>query len=910
MESIICASDLSRGYKSQSPDTAHQPIWTSARCNRLLRPLSSKLALLRKAQALDAKRESEGNKDTKSSNDGHSAFSIDGLNVAEVISQTSAKPNINISGWTPSPRPRKRIKRTYSSREVAHVPYEISAEPRKSTSTAQTSKSLPGSFFRLSKYNSKLNQQCPLYEEQKILEQPASRVQPLGKNGTLGSEIRVGVSFRQFAKSKYPDRWQLIEGIQNGLETLLKVTTQAKRIDRLGARSLFSTCLNSVPQYIALEDAWCKIEDPESKADISSAVYNELEAYGSTLDGGWKPLKEVVRAHGISMLGSAVKDGLFEFPIAQNLVIICLDRGAFDEAQHIVECMIVRNTSNSASPCLRVSLTNVLLVLNHFACCSGRFGFQFRQLANMFRSGNLPIEWLLSDDMVGCWSRVMGSVTNRDSDSRHAGFLLQSVALISSDISDASLISKIHSMRLQLQAENKSVHMKPYQGKHADEFFNTYPYPTTLGAENKEFEIQPTNLDLLAAIFSIDLLQSSSATIEFPKHGSGILQLMASQVCQILEVDRPYMKSGRHKSHMDRFCLLLLAAGVSSASAGDNNMGLSYYVNFIKDVDLGQEFSDIAASFLCTVADCCGRATSDDGFQYIQNIIQVLVDLYTSCDCELAMRVFVGNIAASAAIQYSRSTSLPKHLSWALEIESLFNRLRVGMDGQTPCKKPGTSFVKTKLGYRWEEGICEWVAGTPIVSIPKFAVNKDQDITSPSLGLDDNLSSAPTLISSPAKAPTYLAQIPANSPRINNQAVLADNEPKIFEKTAYGWFLHVEIDSLNRINTQSPSEMAKRKFAFLDHTPSAHLSCAGSKIEKFHGPELVQNLPEDRHSNSKASLSGVESMQSIWQKPKTGLTELILTCDSINSNTTRKPSPVLVEPPMEQEESADELSFS
>lgn len=918
MEPIVHTSPLPRRSHTQypeSPDAAIQPIWTTARCNRLLRPLSSKIALLRKSQALSAKRECGGRKDLNSkishSIYHHGAFPADKARAAaKVVCQASITPNASISDWAPSPRPRKRIKRTYSSKELGHGLNEEPAKPEASTSTAKIFEFHPESLIEGLSYGFKVDKLCPLSEEQKIFEKSGLiRVHSLGQNVVLSTEMRVEESFRRFLKLRYPDGWQLIEGIQNGLETLLKVTTNNEVGNPFGARSLFSTCLKSVPQYISAEEKLSETEDPENKVDVSSAVYSELEAYESSPSGGWKPLKEVVRAHGVAMLGSAVKDGLIELPVASNLVRICLNRGAFDEGQHLVECMIgtMQNILKSASIKGRI-LGYGLSVLDQFASFSGRFGFQFRQLADIFRNGNIPIEWILSDDMSECWSRVMRSITDGDSASRDAGILLQTVALMASGVSDISLTSKIHNIRLHLNGLPNTVHMKSCRGRHADKVFR-YPHPGHLGIENMKLATQTMNSKLLAAVCAIDLLQSSTVIAgseDLPKTCLQVLQAIVLQACQVLELHIPLVDSEKSKPNTNHFFIPLLAAGVSSAVAGNSGSGLGYYLDIIKGVNLSQEFFDSAVSFLCAVAKCCGRATSNNGFQYIQKITQELVDFSTSSDCEAATRMFIGNVAASTAIQYSRSTSMPKHLSWALEIESLVNRMTVGVDGQTPGKSLGASLAKPKPGFRWEEGICEWVAGTPRVSIPKPTVYKDQDITSPSPDLDHKIASATALQISPIKAPTCLAEVSVTSPKLNSKAVSLKNKSDSLENQSYVVFLNVEIDNSRRVNALTLNEGLKRKLDSLNDSQSP-----GVMIKKPCTLEGLHEPPQLKAPRPKASRSCVEYEKSRCPEHEKRPSDQISACVANTGQTVRKPSLVAVELRIDQDtESADELSFS
>lgn len=858
-----------------------------------------------------AKRERDEKRDLRDkipySREGHKVSSIGAVGTAsEAISQTFIRPNAIVSDWEPSPRPRKRIRRTYSSRELEHSLCERPAKHEASSFTTTLPKFSAEPLIQNLSYDFKADQLCSSSLQQKMIERPVpTKVESSEPISIVSTDSRLGDSLRRFAKSKYPDRWQLIEGIQNGLETLLKVTTKPELIPRLGARSLFSTCLKSVPHYIFLEESRCKMEDPENKVDVSLAIYDELEAYGASPHGGWKSLKEVVKAHGISMIGSVVKDGLIELPIASYLVKICLHRGAFDEAQHIVECMIVvlKGLSKTARFQDRI-LVFCLSILDQFVALSGRFGFQYRQLESMLRNGTLSIGWILSDDMIECWSRVMRSVADGDSSSRDAGNLVQTVALISLGASDTDISSHIQSLRVKSRnmhnivlgkstssAENGSNHLLP-------------EYPRV---EDLEIATQAINSDLLAAVCSIDILQNSAPRTKLKGLSTARLpafQNIVLQACRFLEVGNFYTGFKRNQLCMDRICLPLLAAGVSSASAGVGDSELSYYLDIIQKTNISRDFPESAASLLCTVAHCCNRATSGNGVQHMQKMVEKLVTLYTSGDCEPKIRLLLGNIAASAAIRYSHSTSIPKHLSWALEVESLVNRIKVGLDSQSPSKICGTSLTRTKHGFRWEEGICEWVAGTPGIPAPKYIVHKDQDSRSPGPGS----SPGPPLVvrqTDSLDTPKSLVLASMSSPKLNSKADSLEAKPNIVGNRSCGIFLHVEIENIRRAHVQPPEKDSHIKPGVLTRSQSVEQRCAIAVSNKSCSLELLQKRPDVKISGLAPNTG---HQKSIYHDRKKKKVKAPLLWDNTCDQNICRPG---TEPQMDTNaESADELSLS
>ncbi len=688
----------------------------------------------------------------------------------------------------PSPRPRKKMKRTYSSREVVRF--------RRERETMGGKGHLGGlgnePSIRIPVV--RINEQGFVRE---ILKTDSLHVGSssgeLPLSPTTKSASRKGYSSLQ-VQSQSLYRLKLLEGIRSGFETLLKVTAEGSSAKSSGRRSLFSTCLRKIPEYIAAEELCCKEEDWESTVDISSAVYNDLEAFGSSPSGGWKPLREVVRSHGISLLGSAMSEGLLNVSEARYLVKSCLRHRAFDEGERLIEYLAYT----------RADMVGELEldILDYFARNSGRYGFQYRQLTILLREGLLPVDWISKHEMIPCWNRLILSLSKTNGESKDAAILLRTALSIGYRASRIRLHpSHIHNVRLR--ARNISC-------KGGDE--------SSLPSEKVERKEQgcalseradldqgfyATSAHLLTVLTTVEILPSLASILESSTTGtavSGILRDLALDVLQIFEADEFDTHPGspsQLRPHHDSMCLPVLAARMALVAAAEDDEELDpdihHHLDFLRRFKHSQSFADTAASFLCAVANCCGQAGSGDAFDYIQEIVQLLTRKEISRDGEREMKVLFGRIAINAAVRFSQATSLPRHLSWALDLESSFHRASIGADHQTPTKPSVRSISKTKSGFRWEEGICEWVAGTPCIPTPKPAGDKQHYYTAPELSRD-----AMTVISlnySPTEPSTPITGDISGSTKpdfILNETfeILPNPGPS---------FLHVLIDPSSRI---------------------------------------------------------------------------------------------------------------
>ena len=835
---------------------AAQRTWTTARCNRLLRPLSSKLALLRKELRQQTAEEERAKADLippiSSSN-----LRVQATSRKEVVVEASTKLDSQAQDVEPSPRPLKRIKRTYSSRGAGIDVSKAAVKPTYSQSRTEP-------FIRLPSYSFVVDQQSGQNE---FSNDTCEYHNPSIHSFSTMKGPKHNV-LRQHVKCAYPDLWKLIEGIHNGLDTLLRVTADDVKTTRTGSRTLFSTCLRKTPAYIAAEEIWSKEDDPESTIDIPSAIYNDLESLGVSSAGGWKPLREVVRAHGIALLGAAVKDGVITSIVARGLVLLCVAHNAFDEGQQLIECMLSTMGPLEPPANIRSSLfaTSPLGMLDYFTRISGRYGFQYRELTSLFSNGILPVEWMSAYEMIPCWNRLIGSVAERNNQSHDAGVLLRTVLSLSYGVSYASISSQIHNIRLRAGGSSHATRHKPScRGKASKVNHPAKQYSSQQNnskSERMANALHSTSSHLLTIVTTLDLLQTSAFALKFKQSSpetTSVLQDIAFEAHQALEAeqkDKEFGKMSRLSSNRRRMCLPLLATAVVTAARDQEgveiNQDICRHFDLIRHLKPGDGFAGTAASFICAIVNCCGQAGSSEAFDYTQKIIKGLTQssIYRSLAPE--SQTLSEKIAVTAAVQFSQLTSSPKHLSWALDLELSFNRKAVGADGHT-LRASAHTFTKTKSGFRWEEGICEWVAGTPVIPMPKRIVYEQQDDIVTSLIGDSNAMVADE--SSCLKPLQRLLEVSPHPIKFNNEAKPSSEN---LETLSSGSFWRVEIDNSHRARDGSVRGCIITK----ENSDSVHQwKSVAEKDLEVNGDE-----PSIRESSSRTATSNDSTLDQSWPR--------------------------------------------
>ncbi|KAH7313260.1 hypothetical protein B0I35DRAFT_434740 [Stachybotrys elegans] len=236
-------------------------------------------------------------------------------------------------------RPRKRIRQTYGQRRTTAAPRareNLSATPPRSTRTLGAMK-LDGS----SPPSSQAVAPTPLWH--RIREHPET---PRGakddideaptklETPALSEDVASGL--RSLKTMARPDRYRIYEAIVGWLAELLRITSG--KADEPQRKSLMGMCLRKIPDCVSEIEAWDRQMSKEKgsgftwkSTGVSLELYEQLESFG--IPGrGWRPLKLVVRSHVMFLLSNAIRSGLLESPAAALLVKVCMDQGCTEEA--------------------------------------------------------------------------------------------------------------------------------------------------------------------------------------------------------------------------------------------------------------------------------------------------------------------------------------------------------------------------------------------------------------------------------------------------------------------------------------------------------------------------------------------------------------------------------------------------
>ena len=336
--------------------------------------------------------------------------------------------------------------------------------------------------------------------------------------------------------------------------------------------------------------------------------------------------------------------------------------------------------------------------------------------------------------MIECWNGVIRSITQQDDHAQSAALLLQ-IAISKSyrrGVPNAKVSPQVHDLRLRAcQPTTVRAILRSYKPGSAVETIvesqQIGPGEPAPRPDHIDNALQSTVSDILTVLSAINILRSSKAGLD-SSHPDllsvAILRDMALEIRQVLELSAVTSYASTSWFVPEKTLRLsLLSAGLVSIAS--RKAGTDIFPNEVLDLAAlaslpsSKESLGNAGSFLGEVARCCDEAGSDDGFRFLQVTVQDLISIATSDIYDKPTRTFCSGIAHAAAFAFSEDTGQPKHLDWALDMEGTITHTVDDSPKVVIDKTPARAVMRNRSGYKWEEGICEWIAKTPALPLQR-----------------------------------------------------------------------------------------------------------------------------------------------------------------------------------------------
>jgi hypothetical protein len=660
-------------------------LWTAARCRRLLRPIASRIAPLRRHQ-YTINTESSRNITGKAES---SARQLNKTSDLESVNENQTATSLDPTWLPPDHRPNHQLKK-YSIRYRNSDPTrDQHVSPQACLVTLPTpfkARALRrGTPVKKGSLNAEIPDSPCVPKNLPLAKKRRQRGGPLTRAPTAKQSIELQ------GRQNYEKTFELHQGVTDGFSLLLQRTSPlgVEEQPRKGAPSLLSICLRKVPEYIRAEETWRKIIDENDDTDVSGEVYEELESLGSVQGQGWPGLREVVIAHGVSLVHDIIRDKLVTTEARAELARMPLRHGL----QKASEDLLLAYTHSLAlkrplgvdsrlfNGCLS-SLTDT-----HPASASN--GTFVRTLGSLFSTGHLRLSWLATRDMATLSSGMIRALASHSESPADILLFLQSRLL---QICHAEL------------AGNDIVKQGP-EGK----------VDAWIQLEKSLTNTSTSIVTVLAAIALIERNAQDSA-----KNGPGPSTAAETLLMRVsIEILRSLEKSSRlhHRRNGVAFAVLASSLVLSKKSGASNHRQV-----LVRKQDIIQGMFRIhgehtqghvetvierAALFLDNLSRCCGQSLHSDSQTYLELLVRsILEDSQQGSELE---KTFLKQWALESSLRFAKTCATQKSRSFLEEVETCLTQqkpLQTATIGQDCLPITGA-------GLRWEEGLCEWIVTSP-----------------------------------------------------------------------------------------------------------------------------------------------------------------------------------------------------
>ncbi|KAF2680289.1 hypothetical protein K458DRAFT_421517 [Lentithecium fluviatile CBS 122367] len=717
--------------------------WNTTRCNRLLRPLSSKLAKLRKELEIP---QSAGGERRNSTN--ASALKASPRRSAH-FSQPARKPRGGPEkradpDWMPGAGPTGAGRKTYGGRGA-----KKSAGIQRAGANNGCS-ARPGEIAF-----------TPLLARTGLHLQDSPQLQnsPLKKFSTKnrGPLIARVEQIQELKKQMPTEIGNLVKGLSEAYANLLQATALGEEKRWKGTRSLLGACLRKMPDYIELEEYFVQLdkeeEDDDEDRDISGEIYTHLETQFETTRGqGWRPFKQMVRAHGTSLLCNAFADQIIGLETLHLLVSHCLNAPAWDEAEKFLWSFLPSLKPLSMPNSLLANLFDeqrslYLWMVKDFVNRTGRYRFLYDQLEYMISQELLPLEWLATQSVGPVWDRLVRSLSDGDHRTQENAFRLLETAIYAGiGLPDESVFEdgELDTVARQFKPSSR----QEYRDALDTTFSSLLTVLCSIALVNHNRDDSSGEHTMKRITWVLD-----SIVIDFLKRKDMRVDL------ELLGPIAENMQTFAQRAVWTIFACFLVHLEGCQLDAGMITLHTPMIAGTITWVasQYSSEHIDISSilatlpEFASSAARGTGKIWKDDGFDQIQRLVQGMLLL---SGVRLPHKLWtMKRLALESATEFAHNTRDAEHIGYARDIEKTMRTRGHVVIFHSPQKNESPS---AGGGFRWEEGIGEWVTCTPFAKqdvkrVTKKPLRALELLRTPEPSSQDNASDAEEL---PAQTPS------------------------------------------------------------------------------------------------------------------------------------------------------------
>ncbi|CAI6333514.1 unnamed protein product [Periconia digitata] len=702
--------------------------WNTTRCNRLLRPLSSKLRKLRKE--LERPRSSNGDRRTSAN-----AFALKASpRKALLFSQSSSttyKPHVfekrKDPDWMPVAGSSGATRKTYGARGAKKTNIA-----RRGGENGRNSRPGELSF-------------TPLITRvvRGVEDSPQAEPSPARKHSKIKGPLNAKLEQIQELKKRLPiNIGNLVNGLSEAYANLLMATEMEGEKRWKGTRSLFSSCLRKIPDYIELEEHFAELDkeedDDDEDRDHAHETFTYLEEQFESVSGqGWRAFKQVVRAHGTSLVCDAVTDQMLNLETLQILVTHCLNSSAWNEAEQLLWSYLPNLNTIPMPNTLSANLFSddklYFWMCKNFVGRTGRHRFLYDLMTYMISQELLPLEWLATECMRPVWDRLVRTLSDGDSRSVDNAFrLLEVVVSAGVGLGDDNQVDReLENLPRQFKLSTRHEFRKALDTTYLS-IFTIFCSIALVNQNRDEGAGDAISRRVIWVLDSlvVGLLKRSDFHRDMNLLSSvmNYTQTFAERaIWAVFSSFLMHLEDRQINSSLVMLDIPVIAKAMCWI--------VSQYASY--SVDISSALSTLP-EFTSSTARATGKIWKDDGFDQIQRTVHRMLSI---SGIRLPHKLWTfKRLALESALEFAHSTSDGRHMAYALKIENTMRTKGHVVISQSPQKDDSPT---SRGGFRWEEGIGEWVVCTPfakqdIKPVPRKPIRSLELLPSPDWSQDND----------------------------------------------------------------------------------------------------------------------------------------------------------------------------
>ncbi|KAF7619428.1 hypothetical protein F9C07_1271398 [Aspergillus flavus] len=489
-----------------------------------------------------------------------------------------------------------------------------------------------------------------------------------------------------------------------------------------GARSLLSTAVRCLPDFIAEEQRIQDELEEDCDVDMCDAYFTELEAHYAPSGNGWLPLREAVRAQGIRLVSEMIHKGWITRVAACRLLEECVSHGEIDAFELLLSKQLTTVNTYGYPTAFDPHKPSthcddpVHILGTYYAKLIGSRSFIFDELAKLLSRGAMPPEWMVTNLWKCCVDEAIKALSTENANSAAATRMLEAVILSAAGISRASKALVSHGKVLgTLRGRLKDTRASAANTASLPKDQSPCPVPIQDALNNLTSSLitalcgmyiarsQPAGAgDNMIGVKFRDTLRQIAFTIQ-----------RSIELGQSCEAGRTTLHSLRRGYVLVGDCMLqcgevssLEPIGPSDSISGKNLE--MFFLSLACQHDMVKELAELAQQ----VVKFYERMRKSDQTRVSSGVRSKVSQLAGLTNLH-GFSSLLAKVAAETAMGLAESTLDVDDHTWAIEVQQNAVRLQ---QGQNPKQHPAPG--RETLGdsvdlYRWEESIGEWVASTP-----------------------------------------------------------------------------------------------------------------------------------------------------------------------------------------------------